>query len=128
MQISAVSELFHVSPDTLRYYERIGLIPPVHRNRSGIRDYTPGDLAWVSFVLSMRDSGMSIEILTEYVSLCERGDGAGDERKQLLLEQRRLIRENIQIQQDALNRLNEKIAHFEEQVLPGERDLVDYAS
>lgn len=46
MNISAVSKKFDLTPDTLRYYEREGLIPPVNRNESGYRDYTNYDLNW----------------------------------------------------------------------------------
>ena len=116
MQISDVSECFNISIYTLRYYEKIGLIPPVHRNRSGIRDYTKGDLDWVSFILNMRDSGMSIESLIKYVNLCEGGDRTGEVRKRLLLTQRDKIKEKIEFHQTALDKLNEKIAHYDNPV------------
>ena len=57
MTITEVSEKFDLSPDTLRYYERIGLIPPVPRTSGGLRDYREGDLRWVEFIKCMRNAG-----------------------------------------------------------------------
>jgi MerR family transcriptional regulator, aldehyde-responsive regulator len=66
MKIAEVSEHTGISADTLRYYERIGLIPPVHRNASGIRDYSDLDLRRVEFIKCMRSAGLPIEVLIEY--------------------------------------------------------------
>lgn len=69
MTIKEVSKKFGISPDTLRYYERIGLIPKVRRNRRGIRDYIEEDGKWIEFIKCMRDTGIEIEALLEYVIL-----------------------------------------------------------
>ena len=63
MTISEVSEKYGIPVDTLRYYEKEGLIPPVHRKESGVRDYTDGDCGWVEFIKCMRSAGLSIETL-----------------------------------------------------------------
>lgn len=73
MTIAEVSRRYGVSPDTLRYYERIGLIPPVPRNKSGIRDYDEASCGWVELMKCMRASGVQIEALVEYVSLFRQG-------------------------------------------------------
>ena len=75
MKINEVSKLYDISADTLRYYERIGLIPPVTRNESGIRDYSEADCNWVQFAKCMRGAGLSVESLIEYVTLFGEGDG-----------------------------------------------------
>ncbi|MBX4266657.1 MerR family transcriptional regulator [Clostridium estertheticum] len=62
MIISQTSQKYDITADTLRYHERIGLIPPVNRNASGIRDYTEDDCNWVHFIKCMRSAGLSIEI------------------------------------------------------------------
>ena len=77
MNITEVSKKYDITPDTLRYYERVGLIPPVTRNKSGYRDYTEYDCKWVYFAKVMRNAGVSIEAMIEYVSLFMRG---GDTR------------------------------------------------
>lgn len=74
MRIAEVSKQFGISADTLRYYERIGLLSHVHRNESGIRDYGEQDLARIRFVKCMRGANVSIEALIEYMELFEGGD------------------------------------------------------
>ncbi|MDR2393253.1 MAG: MerR family transcriptional regulator [Treponema sp.] len=61
--------------DTRRYYERIGLFPPVMRNRSGIRNYSETDCLWIGFIKGMRAAGIPVGVLLEYVSLFQQGRG-----------------------------------------------------
>lgn len=113
MTIAEVSKLMNLTNDTLRYYERIGLIPPVHRNKSGIRDYDEEDLRWVEFIKCMRSAGLPIEALIEYVNLFRQGDDTTEARKALLIEQRDLLIKRMEDMQATLDRLNKKIEHYE---------------
>ena len=72
MTISEVSEKYEISQDTLRYYERIGAIPPVHRTKGGVRDYTEEDTGWIELVKCMRSAGLSVEAPVQYVKLTQR--------------------------------------------------------
>ena len=110
----------------MRYYERIGLIPPVRRNASGLRDYDQEACRWVEFIKCMRSAGLPIEVLIEYVQLFRQGDATVDARLELLTEQRRLLQERICAMQNTLARLDYKIQLYEsgqmkqcEQRLPG---------
>ena len=85
MTIKEVSEKYDISQDTLRYYERIGMIPPVTRTSSGIRDYQESDLGWVEHVICMRSAGLPVESIIEYVKLCQEGDETIPARLQLLV-------------------------------------------
>ena len=85
MTIAEVSRQFDITPDTLRYYERIGLIPPVPRTKSGIRDYDQTSCSWIEFIKCMRAAGLQIEALIEYVALFQQGDSTIGTRKALLL-------------------------------------------
>lgn len=109
MTISEASKLYDISNDTLRYYERIGLIPKVNRSRSGIRDYTQEDLSWIEFIKCMRAAGLSIEALIEYVNLFQQGDSTIESRRELLIEQRKLLVKRIEDMNKTLERLNYKI-------------------
>ena len=91
MKIAEVSERYGLSADTLRYYERVGLLPPVNRNQSGIRDYNELDIKRVEFVKCMRNAGLPIEVLTEYIELVQEGDVTIELRKEILKEQRTLL-------------------------------------
>lgn len=86
MNITQVSKKYNISTDTLRYYERIGLISPVTRDKHGYRDYTDYDCKWVYFAKVMRGAGVSIESMIEYVSLFMEGENTKDARKQILLD------------------------------------------
>ena len=122
MKIAEVSKQYGLSADTLRYYERIGLLPGVTRNASGIRDYSEQDCARVQFVKCMRGAGVSIEALIEYMALFEQGDSTIEARKAILEEQRDLVRERIAEMQAGLDRLNYKIDNYET-MLAKEREM-----
>ena len=123
MTIAEVSKKYDISADTLRYYERIGLIPPVNRSRSWIRDYTEEDCRWVEFAKCMRGAGLQVEALIEYVALFQQGDETVPARKQLLIEQRDQLNERITLLQQTLERLNRKIDGYEQIILPVEQQL-----
>lgn len=117
MNIAEVSKKFELSQDTLRYYERIGLIPYVARSKSGIRDYSKEDCRWIEFIKCMRNAGLPIEALIEYVTLFQQGDSTSEARKELLIEQRNQLVLRIEEMNNTLNRLNYKINRYEQIVL-----------
>ena len=112
MKISEVSEKYGVSQDTLRYYERIGLIPKVPRKPNGIRDYDETSCGWVKFIRCMRSAGLQIEALIEYVTLFGQGDETRGARKSILLEQRESLLKHMADMQACLDRLNVKLEHY----------------
>lgn len=113
MTISEVSEKYGMTQDTLRYYERVGLIPTVPRKPSGVRDYDESSCGWVEFIRCMRNAGLPIETLIEYVRLCQEGPKTNEARKHLLIEERQRLSERIDAMQATLVRLNCKIEHYE---------------
>lgn len=123
MTISEVSEKYGISADTLRYYERIGLIPPVPRNKSGIRDYDENSCGWINLMMCMRKAGVQIEALIEYVNLFYQGDETIEARKQLLREQRDRLLERITQMQESLDLLNGKIEKYEQGLMTVEQQL-----
>ena len=123
MTIREVSERYGLSADTLRYYERVGLIPPVPRSRGGARDYDAASLGWVELIKCMRSAGVGIEALTEYCRLFQQGEETQEARKARLEEQRRQLLERMKDMQRSLNRLNEKIENYEQGLARKEREL-----
>jgi DNA-binding transcriptional MerR regulator len=124
MKIMEVSEQYGMSSDTLRYYERIGLIQPVHRNQSGIRDYNELDLRRVEFIKCMRSAGLPIEVLIEYVGLVQQGDVTIEARKEILKEQRALLVSKMKEMQKTLDILDHKIEVYENAVLKKEKEMI----
>jgi DNA-binding transcriptional MerR regulator len=123
MKIAEVSEQYGISSDTLRYYERIGLIPPVNRNGSGVRDYNELDIRRVEFAKCMRSAGLPIEVLIDYMELVQQGDQTIEARKEILKEQRELLLSRMQEMQKTLDILDHKIEVYENAVLNKEKEL-----
>ena len=124
MTIAEVSRKYDLSQDTLRYYERIGLIPPVHRNASGFRDYTEQDCNRVEFIRCMRSAGLPIESLIEYMRLYMDGDRTMEARKAILVEERDNLAGRIAEMQSTLDRLNRKIENYESLILEREKHML----
>lgn len=119
MTIREVSEKYEISQDTLRYYERVGMIPPVTRTESGIRDYQEKDLGWVELAMCMRSAGLTVDAMIQYVRLSQTGDSTFARRCTLLQEQREhLLKQRARIDA-ALERLNYKISRYEAAVKSG---------
>ena len=123
MTIAEVSKKYELSADTLRYYERIGLVPPVPRNKSGIRDYDTESCQWVELMKCMRSAGVQIEALIEYVALFQQGDETIGARKALLIEQRDQLEERMAEMQRSLDRLNDKIERYDQGLMTKEHLL-----
>lgn len=113
MTIKEVSEKFEISQDTLRYYERVGMIPPVTRTPGGIRDYQESDIGWVEMALCMRNAGLPVEVMIEYLKLFQEGDSTIPARLKLLTDQREVLQEQRKKIDATLDRLNYKIARYE---------------
>ena len=124
MTISEVSEKYGLPADTLRYYEKVGLIPPVGRKESGVRDYSEEDCGWVEFIKCMRGAGLSIETLMRYVALYRKGNRTLKQRKQLLIDERDKLQARIKQMQQVFKRLNYKVEVYEERIVACEKKLL----
>lgn len=91
------ADMFGLTVDTLRYYERVGVIPPVHRNESGYRDYKTSDLNWVYLVKNLRNAGLSVESLIEFATLAQLRETQNVEaaQKQVLVDQLKELDEKL---------------------------------
>ena len=123
MTITEVSRKYDITTDTLRYYERIGLIPPVPRTRSGVRDYDETSCGGVELMKCLRSAGVQIEALIRYVELSRQGEETIGERKALLMEQREQMAARMAEMQKSLDRLDCKIARYEEGLAKKEQAL-----
>ena len=114
MTIAEVSQRYGLTADTLRYYERIGLIPPVPRSSGGVRGYDEASCRWVELMKCMRAAGVQIDALIDYVALYQRGAETLEARKNLLIEQRRQLQARMAEMQESLERLDYKIELYEQ--------------
>ena len=125
MNIKKVSDLTGISADTIRYYERIGLIPPVTRNQSGIRDFTEREIGLLEFVRCFRKAGVSVEALIDYVTLLEEGEGTEEARLAILKEQAEKLDARLEELRAARERLAYKIDNYQEVISQREKELFD---
>lgn len=117
MKISDVSKKFNISIQTLRYYEREGLIPAIHRDSNGVRDYQKDELYWIHYVQALRNSGVTVASIKKYVGLVQKGSETREQRKQILLEQRQaLLKKRAQID-DALKHMDIKLESYDTYVI-----------
>ena len=119
MTIKEVCEKYGITADTLRYYERVGVIPTVGRTKGGKRDYSEQDIAWVENAICMRNAGLPVEMLIEYVRLFQEGDGTFQARRDLLAEAREEILGHLSKYQATLDKLNYKISRYDEAIRTG---------
>ena len=125
MTIAEVSKKYDITPDTLRYYERIGLLTNIPRNQNGIRNYDDNSCKRIEFVKCMRNAGVEIEILIEYMNLFDEGKNTVIARRNLLEEQREKLLEKQRNINDTIDRLNYKIKLYDEIVSGKRKDFTE---
>ncbi|MFS7001460.1 MerR family transcriptional regulator [Carnobacterium maltaromaticum] len=120
MNSKEVSELFNLSIDTLRYYEKAGVIPPVTRSENGYRDYQIRDLNWIYLAKTLRKAGMSIDSLQEFAHLAQLHDGANEnveiKQKQILIDQLEAVDEKLEDMQQARDLLAYKVKTYDDHI------------
>lgn len=119
MTIKQVCQRYGLTPDTLRYYEKIGVIPPVHRSASGIRDYDEHDLGWVENAVCLRNAGVPVESIAEYVKLYQAGDETFAARRDLLSHVLADLTEQRSQLDAAIQKLTYKVSRYEAAVRTG---------
>lgn len=125
MTISEAAERTGLSADTLRYYEKIGLIPPVPRTESGLRAYSGETIEWINFIQQFKDIGMPLESILNYVKLAMLGSGTRQERKVILLETRRNLMMKIDRLCSCLKQADYQLENYDSLLLPETESAVE---
>ena len=124
MTIKEVAKKTGVSADTLRYYERIGLLPAVPRKPNGIRDYDEFFIDWIAFIQDLKSVGMSLEAILDYISLAKLGETSRKERKQLLMEVQHILLNKIKVLHTMVEKNNYHLEHYDDVLLPKTNKLM----
>ncbi len=119
MTIKEICERTGLSQDTIRYYEKAGVIPNVSRSCGGTRCYSEEDLEWVQTAVCLRNAGISVARIAAYVQLIQQGDETFEARLQLLREERDKIRTQKMSLERTLSLLDYKIGKYEEAIRTG---------
>ena len=110
--IKQVSDITNLKPYVLRYYEKEGLLPFVCRSESGIRRYSEYDLEWLGLICCLKNTGMSIKQIKDFVELSMQGDETLKQRCDLLIIHKGNVEKQIQEMQTHLQKVACKIDHF----------------
>ncbi len=112
--IKQVSEKTGLSIYALRYYDKEGLLPLVKRSPSGIRKFTDNDIDWIGLICCLKNSGMSIDNIKEFMNLCLQGNETVETRKNILLKHKENILSQMKQLESSLSTINYKIEHYKE--------------
>lgn len=114
MKIKEAAKITGISENNLRYYEKIGLIPKIKKDKSGIRDYSEEDIRWIKFILKFKETGAKLEYIKEYMHLAYSNDNTKEKRRDILLNIENELEAQIAHLQDCLNIVKYKIKNFDE--------------
>jgi len=113
--IRELSEKTHLSANTLRYYEKEGLLPDIKRTKGGIRRYSEENLEWLSLITCLKNTGMSIKQISQFVDLSLQGPESLKARCELLIAHKKEIELHIEEMNHYYDKVNCKIEHFTQQ-------------
>jgi DNA-binding transcriptional MerR regulator len=111
--IKQVAEKMNLTVYTLRYYEKEGLLPFVQRDCTGNRSFNENDLEWLSLICCLKNTGMPIKQIKQYIDWCLDGDETLATRKKMLIEHRQDVLKQINELKKNLEKINYKISHYE---------------
>lgn len=114
--IKDVSEICNLTPYTLRYYEKVGLLPSIQRDENGKRQYTDEDLGWIQIINCMKATGMSIAYIKNYIELCMKENGSIIKRRKIMEEQKEIISEKLKSYTELLGIVNAKLDYYDEKI------------
>ncbi|MGL4847616.1 MAG: MerR family transcriptional regulator [Clostridium sp.] len=110
--IKRVSEMTNISPYTIRYYDKEGLLPFITRTENGIRKFSDTDLEWLKLITCLKNTGMHIKDIKQYIDWYIIGMDTFDDRKNLLLEHRKTVLKQMEELQFNLDKINYKIEYY----------------
>lgn len=109
-----VTEILNISKHTLRYYEKEGLLPPISRDKIGIREYSDSDLELLALIRCMRAAGMSISYIKNYMDLCKDGISTVSKRKEIILLQKKILEDQKKELEENFGIINWKLKYYED--------------
>ncbi|MBD5431590.1 MAG: MerR family transcriptional regulator [Lactobacillus sp.] len=112
LTITQVSKKYDINPDTLRYYERIGLLPTIPRKSNGNRYFNEGMQGWIEMIVCLRHSGVPVEKLIDYADMLRAGDSTLQAREDLLKEQLQELEDKKKDLNRSIDRLKHKISLY----------------
>jgi len=122
--IKEVSERMNLSISTLRYYDKMGLLPGLERKESGYRVFSDGDIEMLKIIDAFKKAGLQIKDMQNYLALALKGESTLEERYQIFLKQEKVLEEKIAELQQALEVTRKKITYYEAALQEGTESLL----
>lgn len=110
--IGDIAQKIGLTPSTLRYYDKEGLLPFVDRTESGIRRFKDSDMEWFSIIECLKNTGMSIKEIKTFIDWCMEGDVSLDKRYEMFLERKKETEKQIILLQKSLDIINYKCWYY----------------
>lgn len=114
MKIKEAAIITGISENNLRYYEKIGLIPKIQKDVSGVRDYSEEDIRWIKFILKFKKTGAKLEYIKEYMHLAYLNEDTKEKRRSILLNVENELETQIEHLQYCLNTVRYKIKNYDD--------------
>ncbi len=114
LSIKQAADQLGLTPSTLRYYDKEGLLPILKKSKSGFRTFSENDLQWLNLICCLKNSGMSITEIKHFMNLCLQGESTCEERKEVLERHKSNILKQMETLQNCLCIVNYKIDHYKE--------------
>ena len=111
--INEIAKICDISAYTLRFYDKEGLLPFISRNKAGNREFNDKDLEFIKLICCLKNTGMQIKEIKQYIDLCMQGPETSDLRKKTMLDHRKDILKQIDDLKKNLNIIDLKIAFYE---------------
>lgn len=124
MKIKEAAIITGISENNLRYYEKIGLIPKIQKDVSGVRDYSEEDIRWIKFILKFKETGAKLEYIKEYMHLAYSNEDTKEKRRSILLNVENELETQIEHLQDCLNIVRYKIKNYDDLCNPETEKII----
>lgn len=121
--IGEVAEKLHIAPSTIRYYDKLGILPFLDKNQSGIRVFKESDFEYLYIIECLKNSGMPLKTIRHYIRMCTEGDSTMNERYQMLLKQQVNVHEQMKMLDDCLSMLKYQTWYYEKAIEAGTTDV-----
>ena len=112
--IGDISEMFSITADTLRYYEKTGVIPPIKRDENGRRVFSEDDIKWLGFVNCLKLTEMPLDNIRKYLELLKSGDKTAKMRREIIAKQKLVLGKRINELNTAMNHLDNKLKFYDD--------------
>lgn len=125
--IGQVAKITGLTTHTLRYYDKLGLLPTVGKNSAGLRRFTDDDLRWLNILECLKSTGLQLKDIKHYIDLSKQGDNSLQERYQIFLKQKQRVEEEMLKLKSNMEKLEFKIKYYETALKCGEANVYSQA-